>query len=57
MHQMDVNNAFLRGDLEEEAFMKMPLGLSTSTPNKACCLKKSPMVFVKHQDNGLPSYL
>jgi len=38
---MDVNNAFLHGDLDEEVFMKMPLGFSTKDPNKVCWLKKS----------------
>jgi len=41
LREVDVNNAFLHGDLEEEVFMKMLPGLSTSTPNKVCRLKKS----------------
>lgn len=38
---MDVNNALLHGDMEEEVFMKMPPGFASSNPNKVCCLKKS----------------
>ncbi|XP_074315387.1 uncharacterized protein LOC141651581 [Silene latifolia] len=41
LHQMDVHNAFLHGDLEEEVYMKLPLGYSVDTPGKVCRLKKS----------------
>ncbi|GKD16070.1 retrovirus-related pol polyprotein from transposon TNT 1-94 [Tanacetum coccineum] len=41
LHQMDVHNAFLRGDLNEEVFMKLPPGLSVNHPGQAYRLKKS----------------
>ena len=39
IEQMDVNTAFLYGDLEEEVYMKIPKGVKTN--NKICKLNKS----------------
>ena len=41
IHQMDVHNAFLHGDLKEEVYMKLPQGFQTDDPSKVCRLKKS----------------
>jgi len=42
LHQMDVKNVFLHGDLQEEVYMEQPLGYVDQThPNLVCRLKEA----------------
>lgn len=41
IHQIDLHNVFLHGDLREEVYMKLPLGFSVQNETRVCRLRKS----------------
>ena len=41
LHQMDMKNVFLHGDLQEEIYMKLPSGMTISSPHDVYKLRRS----------------
>ena len=56
LHQMDITNAFLRGELEE-VYMVQPPGFKSSTYPQAVCQLKKPLYGVKKAPKAWPSKL
>jgi hypothetical protein len=64
LHQLDVKNAFLHGDLEEEVYMDIPPGYTASSKAKIACklqralygLKQSPQAWFGRFSSAMRKY-
>jgi len=41
IHQIDINNVFLNGDLHEDVYMQQPPGFISANPHLVCKLNKA----------------
>jgi len=41
LHQLDINNAFLHGHIDEEVYMVPPQGYTAAMPGQVCKLQRS----------------
>ena len=64
LHQLDVKNTFLHGDLEEEIYMDIPPGYMANTEDKIVCklqrtlygLKQSPRAWFGRLNSAMKKY-
>lgn len=64
LHQLDMKNAFLHGDLDEEVYMDIPLGYTGSSETKVVCklehalygLKQSPRAWFGRFSSAMRKY-
>ena len=52
LHQLDVKNTFLNGDLEDDIFMSQPLGFEKRLGERKVCRLKKPLYGLKQSSRA-----